>query len=158
MGPPQRRSAFVVAPWPNASSTGVLETSLVGSGRQRGGINGYGLLYHLAKLGWTDIVLIEKNELTSGSTWLAAGNVVQCTPSRCHSRLNQYSLSLYRSVPAETGQDTGWRTTGSLRLATTTDRLDEYRHGLSRDHALGIACDLVSPREAQTLFLSVSNS
>ena len=117
-----------------------------------GGINGCSLLYHLAKLGWTDIVLIEKNELTSGSTWLAAGNVVQWTPSRCNSRLHQYSISLYRSLEAETGQDTGWRTTGSLRLATTTDRVDEYRHVLSKDHALGIACDLVSPREARTLF------
>ena len=117
-----------------------------------GGINGCSLLYHLTQLGWTDVVLVEKNELTSGSTWLAAGNVVQWTPNRCNSRLHQYSIALYRSLEAETGQETGWRTTGSLRLATTSDRMDEYRHVLSKDHTLGIGCNLVSPAEARELF------
>ena len=117
-----------------------------------GGINGCSLLYHLTRLGWTDVVLVEKNELTSGSTWLAAGNVVQWTPNRCNSRLHQYSIALYQSLEAETGQETGWRTTGSLRLATTADRMDEYRHVLSKDHTLGIGCDLVSPAEARELF------
>ena len=58
-----------------------------------GGISGCSLLYHLTKLGWTDVALVEKNELTSGSTWLAAGNVVQWTPNRCNTKLHQY-LSL----------------------------------------------------------------
>ena len=117
-----------------------------------GGISGCSLLYHLAKLGWSDVVLVEKNELTSGSTWLAAGNVVQWTPNRCTSRLHQYSISLYQSLEAETGQQTGWRTTGSLRLATTADRMDEYRHVLSKDHTLGITSRLVSADEALDLF------
>ena len=117
-----------------------------------GGISGGSLLYHLTKLGWTDVALVEKNELTSGSTWLAAGNVVQWTPNRCNTRLHQYSIKLYQELEAETGQETGWRTTGSLRLATTSDRMDEYRHVLSKDHALGIDCALVSPEEAQQLF------
>ena len=102
-----------------------------------GGISGCSLLYHLTKLGWTDVVLVEKDELTSGSTWLAAGNVVQWTSNRCNARLHQYSIKLYQELEAETGQETGWRTTGSLRLATTTDRMDEYRHVLSKDHTLG---------------------
>ena len=117
-----------------------------------GGISGCSLLYHLTKLGWTDVVLVEKNELTSGSTWLAAGNVVQWAPNRCNARLHQYSIKLYQELTAETGQETGWRTTGSLRLATTTDRMDEYRHVLSKDHTLGIECALVSPEEANKLF------
>ena len=117
-----------------------------------GGISGCSLLYHLTKLGWTDVALVEKNELTSGSTWLAAGNVVQWTPNRCNTKLHQYSIKLYQELEAETGQETGWRTTGSLRLATTSDRMDEYRHVLSKDHTLGIDCNLVSPEEAQQLF------
>jgi len=117
-----------------------------------GGINGCSLLYHLAKLGWTDVVLVEKHELTSGSTWMATGNVVQWAASRCNSRLHQYTIKLYQELEAETGQSTGWHTTGSLRLATTHDRMDEYRHVLSKDHALGIECYLLSPHEAQSLF------
>ena len=60
-----------------------------------GGISGCSLLYHLTKLGWTDVVLVDKNELTSGSTWLAAGNVVQWTANRCNARLHRYSIELY---------------------------------------------------------------
>jgi dimethylglycine dehydrogenase len=109
-------------------------------------------LYHLTKLGWSDVVLIEKNELTSGSTWLAAGNVVQWTGNRCNSRLHKYSIELYQRLEKETGQHTGWHTTGSLRLATTPDRMDEYRHVQSKDRALGIECHLLSPGEARALF------
>lgn len=117
-----------------------------------GGINGCSVLYHLAKRGWTDAVLVEKNELTSGSTWIAAGNVVQWAATRTNSRLHQYSIKLYQELEAETGQSTGWHTTGSLRLATNKDRFDEYRHILSKDHALGLECHLVSPGEAKRLF------
>jgi dimethylglycine dehydrogenase len=117
-----------------------------------GGINGCSVLYHLAKRGWTDVVLVEKNELTSGSTWMAAGNVVQWAGNRANSRLHQYSIKLYKELEAETGQSTGWHTTGSLRLATTKDRFDEYRHILAKDHALGLECYLVSPEEAKKLF------
>lgn len=117
-----------------------------------GGINGCSVLYHLAKRGWTDIALIEKNELTSGSTWMAAGNVVQWAGNRANSRLHRYSIKLYKELEAETGQSTGWHTTGSLRLAATPERFDEYRHILSKDRALGLECRLVSPGEAKKLF------
>ncbi|MFH1136403.1 MAG: FAD-dependent oxidoreductase [Pseudomonadota bacterium] len=117
-----------------------------------GGINGCSVLYHLTKMGWTDVVLVEKGELTSGSTWLAAGNVVQWAGNRANSRLHQYSIKLYRELEEETGQSTGWHTTGSLRLATTKQRMDEYRHVLSKDHVLGIECYLLGPDEAQRLF------
>lgn len=117
-----------------------------------GGINGCSVLYHLSKLGWDDIVLVEKSELTSGSTWLAAGNVVQWNGSRTGARLHQYSIELYQKLEEETGQNTGWHTTGSLRLATTKDRMDEYKHILSKDHELGLECYMVSPEEAKKLF------
>ena len=117
-----------------------------------GGINGCSVLYHLTKLGWTDVVLVEKGELTSGSTWLAAGNVVQWTGNRCNSRLHKYSIELYQNLEQETEQPTGWHTTGSLRLATTNDRMDEYRHVLAKDRAMDIDCHLVSPDEAKKLF------
>ena len=117
-----------------------------------GGINGCSILYHLTKLGWTDVVLVEKNELTSGSTWLAAGNVVAWTGNRCNTRLHQYSIELYQKLEEETEQTTGWHTTGSLRLATNKDRMDEYRHVLAKDRALGVECHLLSPDEAQKQF------
>jgi dimethylglycine dehydrogenase len=117
-----------------------------------GGINGCSVLYHLAKLGWTDCLLVEKNELTSGSTWMAAGNVVQWAATRANSLLHRYSIRLYQELEAETGQSTGWHTTGSLRLATTRDRFDEYRHILAKDHALGLECYLAGPEEAGRLF------
>ena len=117
-----------------------------------GGINGCSVLYHLTKLGWSDVVLVEKGELTSGSTWLAAGNVVQWTGNRCNTQLHKYSIELYQTLEKETEQATGWHTTGSLRLATNRDRLDEYKHVLSKDRALGIECQLLTPDEAKKLF------
>ncbi len=118
-----------------------------------GGINGCSLAYHLTKIpGWNDIVLVEKDELTSGSTWLAAGNVVQYFNNRAGARLHQYSIELYQNLEKETGQSTGWHTTGSLRLAQTKARLDEYKHVLSKDHNLGLECHLVTPDEMKKLF------
>ncbi len=89
-----------------------------------GGIVGCSVLYHLTKLGWKDVALLERDELTSGSTWLAAGNVPQFSLSRVISRLVRYSIDLYQSLEKETGQSTGWHTTGSLRLATHRGRMD----------------------------------
>lgn len=117
-----------------------------------GGINGCSVLYHLTKLGWTDVVLVEKGELTSGSTWLAAGNVAQFNLSRTGARLHKYSIELYKSLEAETGQHTGWHTTGAIRLATNNDRMDEYRHVLAKDRQLGLEVGLVTPSEMKDLF------
>ena len=93
-----------------------------------GGVAGCSLLYHLTKLGWTDVVLVEADELTSGSTWHAAGLCTQFIGSYNLMGLLKYSLDLYQSLEAETGQAVDFHECGSIRLATDQDRLDEFHH------------------------------
>ena len=92
-----------------------------------GGIAGCSLAYHLSLRGWSDITLLEKGELTSGSTWHAAGLLTQFHSSRNVTKLQMYSLDLYRRLEAETGQAVDLHLNGSVRLASTPDRMDEYR-------------------------------
>ena len=103
-----------------------------------GGIAGCSTLYHLTKLGWSDVVLVDKNELTSGSTWLAAGNVPQYHRSFNSTKINDYAVKLYPTLEEETGQAVDWHTTGSLRIALNQDRLQEYKHVAGKDKILGI--------------------
>ncbi len=117
-----------------------------------GGVAGASLLYHLTKLGWRDVVLVEKDELTSGSTWHAAGLCTQLNPSYNMMNLLRYSLELYASLEAETGQAVDLHRCGSLRLACTADRLDEYRHRQGMAQALGIPFEIVGPERVRELF------
>lgn len=112
-----------------------------------GGVGGCSLAYHLAELGWTDVVLLEKGELTSGSTWHAAGLCTQFNSSRNNTRLQMYSLELYKSLEAKTGQAVDFHEVGSIRLASTPDRLDEYKRGCSRAAGVGLAAELLTPAE-----------
>jgi len=98
-----------------------------------GGIAGCSTLYHLTKLGWSDVVLVDKDELTSGSTWLAAGNVPQYSKSYNGTRIHDYPVKLYPTLEEETGQDTGWYSCGSLRIALEKERLIEYKHVVEKD-------------------------
>ena len=91
-----------------------------------GGVVGASTLYHLAKIGWTDVILIEKSELTSGSTWHAAGLLPLFNMSYTVGQLHKYSVDLYKRLPKETGQDVSFHVTGNLRLATCKERMDEY--------------------------------
>jgi dimethylglycine dehydrogenase len=109
-----------------------------------GGVGGCSLAYHLCELGWTDVVLLEKGELTSGSTWHAAGLCAQFNASRNITRLLMYSLELYRSLEAKTGQAVDFHEVGSIRLAANTDRLDEYRWACSRAAGVGLEAQLLS--------------
>jgi len=93
-----------------------------------GGVVGVSTLYHLAKKGWTDSVLIERKELTSGSTWHAAGLLPLFNLSYSVGQLHKYSVGLYKTLGAETGLDVGFRQVSNIRLARTRDRLDEYRY------------------------------
>ena len=88
-----------------------------------GGIIGCSTAYHLTRLGIKDIVLLEKNQLTSGSTWHAAGLVGQLRSERNITRMLQMSVGLYETLEAETGLSTGWKKTGCLHLASTRDRM-----------------------------------
>jgi dimethylglycine dehydrogenase len=116
-----------------------------------GGILGCSVLYHLAKRGWRDVLLIERAELTAGSTWHAAGNTPHFSTSLNISRLHLYSTELYRRLEAETGQAVGFHRTGSLRLASVPDRMDEYRFHRAKARAIGVPFELVGPAEIARL-------
>ena len=94
-----------------------------------GGIFGTSVAYHLAKAGCTDVILLEKGELTSGSTWHAAGLVGQLRSDRNLTRMLQYSVSLYGRLEEETGLNTGWNPCGCLHLASTKERMYELKKG-----------------------------
>jgi len=116
-----------------------------------GGIGGCSLAYHLAKLGETDVVILEKGELTSGSTWHAAGLCTQFNPSRILTKLLMYSIELYRGLEAATGRPVDFREVGSIRLATTADRMDEFRHADGRARVLGLPFELIGAARIREL-------
>jgi dimethylglycine dehydrogenase len=117
-----------------------------------GGIAGCSVLYHLAKLGWTDAVLLEQHELTSGTTWHAAGLCTQYSASYNLMGLLRYSVGLYKSLQPEHGPVVGYRETGSLRLTSTPDRLDEFRHVAGVAELLDVPFEVVTPERAAELF------
>ena len=92
-----------------------------------GGIVGVSVAYHLTKLGWSEIVLVEKSDLTHGSTWHAAGLLPLFNMSYSVGKIHTYSVDLYQTLEEETGQAVGFHKTGNLRLATTRERMDEYK-------------------------------
>ena len=109
-----------------------------------GGVMGCGLLYHLAHEGWTDVVLLEKAELTSGSTWHAAGQITHSTSSFGLGKCVDYNIGLYSGIlEKETGQSVTWHGCGSFRLAYTEDEMDWLRHTLSVGRSLGFNIELV---------------
>ena len=116
-----------------------------------GGIMGASLLYHLAKEGWSDCVLVEKAELTSGSTWHAAGQVTHSVSHWGLAKINGYAIDLYPKLEAETGQSVTWHGCGSLRLAYTPDELDWLRYTLSVGRGLGFEMEIIGPDEIAAL-------
>lgn len=117
-----------------------------------GGIMGCSTLYHLAKLGVGDAILVERNKLTSGTTWHSAAQVRALRHSRNLTRMIQYSVDLYSKLEVETGQSVGWIQKGSLSIATTPDRLIHVRRQEALAHAYGITAQSVSAGEAQELW------
>jgi glycine cleavage system T protein len=109
-----------------------------------GGVAGCSVAYHLAKLGWTDVVLLERKQLTSGTTWHAAGLIAQLRATANMTRLAKYSQELYGSLGAETGVATGFKRNGSITLALTGDRFEELRRGASMARAYGVEIDIIS--------------
>ena len=114
-----------------------------------GGIMGASTLYHLAKLGVTDAVLLERNKLTSGTTWHSAAQVRALRHSRNLTRMIQYSVDLYSQLEQETGQSVGWIQKGSLSIATTPDRLIHVRRQASLAHAFGVEANEIPAGEAK---------
>ena len=112
-----------------------------------GGAVGCSALYHLTRLGWTDVVLLERDELTSGSTWHAAGNCPNFSTSWSILKLQRHSTDLYRRLAQEVGYDINYHVTGSIRLAHTAERADEFRHVVAQARAQGTEFELLSPAE-----------
>jgi 4-methylaminobutanoate oxidase (formaldehyde-forming) len=118
-----------------------------------GGIIGSSIAYHLAKLGWTDVVLVERDKLTSGTTWHAAGLMVTFgSMSETSTRWRQYSRDLYRDLEAETGLATGLKQVGFIEVAADPGRLEEYRRVSAFNRLLGVDVQEISPREVKELF------
>jgi len=116
-----------------------------------GGAMGVGLLYHLTKEGWTDVVLVEKGELTSGSTWHAAGLVPHFIASLNMAKVHLYGQRLYAGLEEETGQATGWHGCGAIRLATNRDEVDWFHYVKGVLDYVGAECHLIGPREIERL-------
>lgn len=117
-----------------------------------GGIIGCSTAYHLAKNHKLNVVLLEQNKLTSGSTWHAAGLVGQLRSSASITQVLKYSVDLYKKLDAETGLETGWKMTGCLRLATTPDRWTEYRRLATTAQSFGMEMHLLSPAEVKKMW------
>jgi dimethylglycine dehydrogenase len=112
-----------------------------------GGSVGCSALYHLTQLGLTDVVLLERDELTAGSTWHAAGNCPNFSTSWNVIKLQRHSTKLYSTLAQKVGYDINYHVTGSVRLAHTRDRVDEFRHVVSQARAQGIEFEMLSPAE-----------
>ncbi|MFD1328758.1 GcvT family protein [Mycoplana ramosa] len=117
-----------------------------------GGIIGCSTAYHLAKLGWTDTVLLERKKLTSGTTFHAAGLVGQLRTSANITQLLGYSVQLYKRLEAETGLGTGWKMNGGLRLACNEERWTEVKRQATTARSFGLEMELLTPKEAQDLW------
>ena len=102
-----------------------------------GGVVGVSTLYHLVKKGWSDSVLVERTELTAGSTWHAAGLLPLFNMSYSVGQIHKYSVELYQRLEAETGQDVGFHQVGNIRLATHRDRMDEYQQYVGTARTIG---------------------
>lgn len=117
-----------------------------------GGVIGCSIAYHLTQIGWNDVVLLERKQLTSGTTWHAAGLVGQLRQSINMTQLARYTGELYRNLESETGQATGYRQCGSLSLATTPGRMEELRRNASMAKVFGLKVDVVGPAEISSLY------
>jgi dimethylglycine dehydrogenase len=117
-----------------------------------GGVVGVGTLYGLARKGWSDVVLLERKELTSGSTWHAAGLLPLFNMSYSVGQLHKYSVRLYSEIEAETGQAVGFKRVSNIRLARTKDRWDEYLYYKGVAETIGVRVNLLTPAEVKAVW------
>lgn len=123
-----------------------------------GGVIGCSVAYHLAKMGWNDVVLLERQQLTSGTTWHAAGLVGQLRNSINMTKLAKYTSELYRGLEAETGQATGYRQCGSISLATNEERFEELKRSASMAKVFDLEVNVIDPDEIMARYPLVSGS
>ncbi|MGB8692514.1 MAG: FAD-dependent oxidoreductase, partial [Steroidobacteraceae bacterium] len=117
-----------------------------------GGVIGCSIAYHLARLGWRDVILLERKQLTSGTTWHAAGLLTTLRDTETQTRLAKYTQDLYRKLEAETGQATGLIDCGSIQLAMSADKAEEMRRGFHMAASFGVEAHEISAAEVQTLW------
>ena len=117
-----------------------------------GGVVGCSVLYHLTKLGWRDVVLVERDELTSGSTWHAAGGMHTLNSDPNVAKLQEYTIQLYKEIEEISGQSCGAHITGGLMLAGTPERMDFIRSAHAQGKNLGMQTELIEISEAAKLF------
>lgn len=116
-----------------------------------GGVVGCSVLYHLTKFGWTDAVLLERSELTSGSTWHAAGGMHTINGDPNVAKLQKYTVELYKEIEEYSGQDVGLHMTSGMMLAATKERFDWMKSILAKGRYMGLEAELLTPREAHDL-------
>ena len=117
-----------------------------------GGVVGVSTLYHLAKKGWSDVVLIERKELTSGSTWHAAGLLPLFNMSYSVGQLHRYAVQLYKSLEKETGKNVGFSVVSNIRLAQTQDRMDEYHQYAGVAKTIGVDVKFLKPEQVKEIW------
>src|ERR671929_1857265 len=118
-----------------------------------GGIIGTSVAYHLGHAGWRDVVLLERDRLTSGTTWHAAGLIVTFgSTSETSTEMRKYTRALYARLEAETGLSTGFKPVGFIEIATEPDRLEEYRRVSAFNRYCGVDVQEISPAEVKRLF------
>src|SRR4051795_1585061 len=109
-----------------------------------GGVVGCSVAYHLTKLGWRDVVLLEQGRLTAGTTWHAAGLVGQMRPNRTMTAMSRYGIELYAGLEKETGLATGWKQCGSVNVARTPERMKLMRRQMARAQSFGVEFEWLS--------------
>ena len=117
-----------------------------------GGVIGCSVAYHLAKIGWSDVVLLERKKLTSGTTWHAAGLIGQLRDNQDMTKLAKYTAELYLGLEDETGQATGYKQNGSLTIATTEGRLEDLKRRADMAKVFGLRVDVIGPKECKELY------
>jgi dimethylglycine dehydrogenase len=117
-----------------------------------GGVVGVSTLYHLARKGWSDVVLVERKELTSGSTWHAAGLLPLFNMSYSVGQIHKYSVALYKTLEAETGQNVGFSVCSNIRLARTKDRWDEYMYYAGVARTIGVSVNILTPDQVREIW------
>ena len=117
-----------------------------------GGVVGVSTLYHLARKGWSDVVLIERKELTSGSTWHAAGLLPLFNLSYSVGQIHKYSVKLYGELEAETGQNVGFKKCSNIRVARTPDRWDEFMYYAGVAETIGVQVNMLTPAQLNDIW------
>jgi len=112
-----------------------------------GGAVGTSIAYHLARAGWEDVMLLERDELTAGSTWHAAGLLPYFNMSYATTHIHDYSIRFYKTLEAETGLDAGFSVVGNLRMAQSRERMDEYMLYATTAETCGVPYEWLSPKE-----------